>query len=485
MKNKIKKIISFIFLFIVLLVFFSLLWSKKYYQNLNIIEVIFYLNSNISSSSTSSLKDYFFTSLLPSIISSIIIYILLNKIFKKIKNKKIKNISILILILLGLFIIIYSFNEVKTFSYIKAQLTKSNFIKNNYVDSKKVKLEFPKKKKNLIYIYLESFESSYFSKDLGGLKDDNLLKGLMPLMNNNINFSNTNKYGGAYQINYLSWTTAGMVSESSGIPLKFNNQTYNKYKLSNYKYLNNDYSLGDILNKNGYNQELMLGSLKSFGDRDRYFKDHGNYYIYDLNLAKKKNKISKNYDVNWGFEDEKLFKFAKEEITKLSKEDKPFNFTMLTSNTHFPDGYIPKNYKKIYKDNYSNAIYNSANEVYDFINWISKQDFYDNTTIIISGDHLSMQKNFFKKKDLDKRTVFNLIINSSINTNNNKNREFTTMDMFPTTLASLGVKIDGDRLGLGTNLYSNKKTLVEKYGLNYVNDEISKKSDFYNYKILE
>ena len=38
------------------------------------------------------------------------------------------------------------------------------------------------------------------------------------------------------------------------------------------------------------------------------------------------------------------------------------------------------------------------------------------------------------------------------------------MDLFQTTLAAMGTKIDGDRLGLGTNLYSDKETLAERYG---------------------
>lgn len=38
------------------------------------------------------------------------------------------------------------------------------------------------------------------------------------------------------------------------------------------------------------------------------------------------------------------------------------------------------------------------------------------------------------------------------------------MDMFPTALAAMGVKIEGDRLGLGTNLFSREETLAEKYG---------------------
>ena len=56
--------------------------------------------------------------------------------------------------------------------------------------------------------------------------------------------------------------------------------------------------------------------------------------------------------------------------------------------------------------------------------------------------------------------------------------------MFPTTLASLGVEIKGDRLGLGTNLFSGKKTLLEDYGIDYVNEELLKNSEFYNNVLL-
>ena len=57
--------------------------------------------------------------------------------------------------------------------------------------------------------------------------------------------------------------------------------------------------------------------------------------------------------------------------------------------------------------------------------------------------------------------------------------------MFPTILASMGVEIKGDRLGIGTNLFSDKDTIFEEYGTDKVNMELEKKSDFYNEKILE
>lgn len=72
-----------------------------------------------------------------------------------------------------------------------------------------------------------------------------------------------------------------------------------------------------------------------------------------------------------------------------------------------------------------------------------------------------------------------------MNIANNKNRLFTTMDMYPTTLTALGADIDGDRLGMGTNLCSDKKTILERYGYEYINKELQKKSKFYDNYILK
>lgn len=97
-----------------------------------------------------------------------------------------------------------------------------------------------------------------------------------------------------------------------------------------------------------------------------------------------------------------------------------------------------------------------------------------------------MQTDFYKQKMEDNydRTIFNVIINGVIEAKNNKNRIFTSMDMYPTILASIGIKIEGERLGIGTNLYSGEPTLAEFKGLEAFNDEISRKSDWYNKHIL-
>ena len=51
-------------------------------------------------------------------------------------------------------------------------------------------------------------------------------------------------------------------------------------------------------------------------------------------------------------------------------------------------------------------------------------------------------------------------------------------------MASLGVDIEGDRLGLGTNLFSDKQTLIEMLGYEKVNSELKKNSSYYMNKIL-
>ena len=51
--------------------------------------------------------------------------------------------------------------------------------------------------------------------------------------------------------------------------------------------------------------------------------------------------------------------------------------------------------------------------------------------------------------------------------------------LFPTILSSLGVEFDGEQLGLGTDMFSCKETIFDRYGIN-TNDELNKKSLFYD-----
>ena len=384
-------------------------------------------------------------------------------------NTKVYGVVLFIVSIIGFFYVVDMFDFLKNTVFSNTEI-----FDEYYVDGSKVDITFPNKKRNLIYIFVESLESSNVSRDNGGLFDKSIIPNLEQMALDNINFSNNDRIGGAYSIHGGGWTAAAMVVHTSGIPLKI---SFDDFKNDNLKF-NNVTSLGDILKDNGYNNYLLLGSDVNFGGRKSYFDNH-NYIVKDYYSAIEDGVIDEDYYEWWGYEDSKLFDYAKEFLSDISKDDEPFNFTMLTANTHFTDGYLEKSCDSVFDDPYSNSLYCSDNMIYQFIEWVKKQDFYKDTTIVIVGDHLTMQDGFYDV-DFSDRTIYNVFINADVdNEFNSKNRIFTALDMFPTTIASIGGNIPGDRLGLGTNLFSDKKTIPEIMGMDKFNVELSKGSNYY------
>lgn len=375
--------------------------------------------------------------------------------------------------------------------YIYALTQSTKLYEENYVNPKTAKLTFPEKKRNLIYIYLESMENTLASKANGGSADVSIIPELEELALKNTSFSNkASGIGGALPATNTGWTVAGMAAQSAGVPLKEtlvggrDHNSLGEFK----KFLPGAYGLGEILQKQGYNQTFIMGSEASFGGRDKLLTQHGNFTIQDYNYAKQHGQIAEGYKAWWGYEDKKLFHFAREEASRLASSDKPFNLQLLTADTHFTDGYLDENCAKNFNNQYDNVHACSSKQVAKFVNWVKSQPFYKNTTIIISGDHLGMQTSYYDEKTAGtnyQRTIYNAFINPSTTTDRTKNRRFTTFDMYPSTLAALGVKVDGERLGLGTNLFSGKETLAEQYGgIENLNAELAKRSDYYEKKIF-
>jgi len=382
------------------------------------------------------------------------------------------------------------YDELDVKEYLVSQKEESHFIEQNYVDPRTTKITFPDKKRNLIYIYLESMESTFASKGDGGGLDFNCIPELTTLAEENTNFSNSDKLGGGYPAYGGTWTMAGIFSQTSGIPIKNSEQTddVNATLAEQSSFSSQARNLEDILADEGYNQCFMIGSDATFGGRRAYFESHGKgkTEICDYNTAKENGQIPEDYYVWWGYEDQKLFANAQEKLTELSSKDEPFNFTMLTVDTHFEDGYVCEQCQNEFGDNqYANVMACSSRQVDAFVKWIQQQPFYENTTIVISGDHLTMDSDFCNDVSEDyERSVYNVFINlpEGLDTSFEKthSREFATLDMFPTTLAAMGVTIEGDRLALGVNLFSDEQTLTEQYGRKGLDKELMKKSKFYD-----
>lgn len=275
-----------------------------------------------------------------------------------------------------------------------------------------------------------------------------------------------------------------MVAQTAGLVVKVP-LTADAYG-SEGEFLPGAVSIGEILNREGYRQTLIMGSDASFAGRDTYFTEHGHYNILDLNALKAQGRLPADYCQWWGFEDEKLFAFAKEELETLAASGAPFNLTLLTADTHFPSGYVCRLCAQRHEEQYANVLECASGQVSAFIAWLKEQPYYEDTTIVISGDHLTMDPAFLEGVDPDyERTVYNCIIHSAVKPMHTSNRQFGAFDLFPTTLAALGAHIEGDRLGLGTNLFSAQRTLTELYGFEMLDKELQKQSDFYNARFLD
>lgn len=443
-------------------------------------ELVYHLTAPLDGTNTDMIWDYVRVCAVPTILVIFFLILILIAWRKKEKVHLFRGIINLVA-LVGIIVMLgYTWTELGVGDYLKDQNTESKFIEDEYVDPTDVEVVFPEQKRNLIYIFLESMETTYSDVDDGGAFDENVIPELTEIAQTNEDFSGADpKLNGGYSLAGTTWTMGAMFAQTSGLPLNISISANDMDTQDSF--FPGVTTLGDILSDAGYTQTLLIGSEAQFGGRKLYFQEHGNYEMEDYSYAIENGLIPSDYKVWWGYEDQKLFEFAKEKLLQLSQGDEPFNLTMLTVDTHFEDGYVCEQCPTEYDTQYSNVMACSSRQVGEFLKWIQQQDFYENTTIVISGDHPTMDSDYCAEIDQEgnyDRRVFTAYINAAAYAQDQQERTYSTFDNFPTTLAALGVQIDGDRLGLGTNLFSGTKTLLEEFGNSKVNAELKKKSEF-------
>lgn len=454
-------------------------WMLKTWTGLTMEELVYHLNTSLEGTNMDMIWD--FVQYCVTITGIVCVLLIFACAFLR-KKRKIYNSFLSVIMVLSLIMTGVSVSNVWTTldvsAYANNQSEYSTFIDDNYVDPRNVALTFPERKRNLIYIYLESMENTYSSTENGGAFEQNVIPELTELSLQNENFSGDDQtLNGGYAMPGATWTIGAMFAQSTGLPM---NIPIEKNSMNTQEsFFPGIVSIGDILEDAGYSQTLMIGSDAEFGGRKLFYEEHGDYNIIDYKYALENNMIPYGYNVWWGYEDKRLFDFAKEELTDLAAQDEPFNLTLLTADTHFEDGYMCEDCPDLFGDNvYANVMACSSRQVSEFVQWVQEQPFYENTTIVISGDHLTMDSDFCEDVPEDyTRKVYTTYINAAAESQWEEYRTYTTFDNFPTTLASLGVGIEGERLGLGTNLFSGKSTLSEVYGYERESQEISKRSE--------
>ena len=456
-------------------------WFVDTYGRIGFDAILFTMTADLSGTSANLVTDYLIKGLIPAVLCTAGTGLVLFALPRLLKRHR-QWLAVMFCLAVCFTLLGYAAWNVELDDYLLYGNRTSDIYENHYADPDDVAITFPEEKRNLIYIFLESMETSYLAKEQGGAIEENLIPELYDIARQNVNFSHNEDVGGFYCTKGATWTIGAMVAQTAGIPLKTPTEDVNMYGRDGSPFLPGVTTLMDVLHDAGYYQTLMVGSDVAFGGRKAYYSQHQVDTIYDLHTARADGIVPKDYCVWWGMEDLHLFNYAKQELPKIAAMDQPFAFSMLTVDTHHIGGYQCVYCEQSASgETYDQSISCSSRQVAAFLDWIQEQDFYENTTVIIVGDHESMDNGYFSRMaEPDyQRMVYNCFINADASTGNTRNRTFAAVDLFPTTLAALGCAIDGDRLGLGTNLFSDTPTLAEELGILGFETEIAMASDYY------
>ena len=462
------------------LCFFAARWYIRTYGDLGFDSIMYTVFSDLGGVQSGLLISFCLKAAVPAVLLAAAAFLMLRQLRKTRAQRVLVRLTALCMSLLMILQAAFSTGLPE---YVYGLFHETPVFDQYYVQPTAENVKFPEEKRNLIYIFLESMEISYLSEELGGGQEDNLIPELYELATEHTNFSHDDtEVGGFLPVTGATWTIGAMVAHTAGVPLKLPpDVAENDYGQGDDGFLPGITSLQNILHDQGYYQTLMVGSVASFGGRRQYYLQHGADYVYDISTARRDDIVGDDYFVWWGMEDKYLFEYAREELTEIAKKDQPFAFTMLTVDTHHIGGYFCEYCENEHEEQYENVMSCSSKQVMEFVEWLEQQPFYENTTIIITGDHLSMDKGYFNRNvDEDYvRRNYNCFINSAVDTAFDENRQFSALDMFPTTLAALGCTIEGEYLGLGVNLFSGKPTLIEKLGYEKFDRQLTMSSDFY------
>lgn len=233
-------------------------------------------------------------------------------------------------------------------------------------------------------------------------------------------------------------------------------------------------SLAWTLKKHGYGAATYHADDITYWSRDKLYPALGFDYVYTSN------EIPNEKEIGFGPADEVLFNFVEDQLAKqLKTHDRMYsNIITLTSHTPFemPEEYefldLPENYKDTYVGNYFQSVRYTDEQIGLFINELKRLDIYDESVILIFGDHSGLhgapvtdQDKILLKEVLgheytmqDRFVVPVLFTAPGLFTGETYSHLGGQIDLMPTLLNLLGIEHDTQMIG--HNLFHYKKNLL-------------------------
>ena len=174
----------FLFALLSFTLYFSLQFLLGNWNELTVDEILYHIKSPMGGAGPHLVQLFLLSVLLPSV--ALFLLLLLIYLFSKRR-------FLPLYFSIGFFVFVLTignaWDSISLGSYILSQIQSSSFIEDHYVDPKGLSLHFPEKKRNLIYIYMESTELTFMDKAHGGAFPENLLPELCALGKEGEDFS--------------------------------------------------------------------------------------------------------------------------------------------------------------------------------------------------------------------------------------------------------------------------------------------------------
>ncbi len=230
------------------------------------------------------------------------------------------------------------------------------------------------KGKNIIIVQLESIQEFVVNKTIN---DKEITPNLNKFLNENIQFTNMNMQS------YSTTADSEHSTITSIYPME-NGMSFSRYYTNEYD------DIFKIFHKANYHTSYMHGNYPYFWNRGNVY---GRMQVDALELKEQFADLSEN--INGDLSDELLYRQA---VQKLKQYDKPFFSYIVAASSHTPyilEGLQDRSkvsidvgkYKDTYFGNYLEAA-NYADYAFGiFINELKKEGLYENTAILVFGDH--------------------------------------------------------------------------------------------------
>ncbi|TMN19648.1 phosphoglycerol transferase I [Pseudoxanthomonas sp. X-1] len=235
-------------------------------------------------------------------------------------------------------------------------------------------------RKNIVWIYGESLERTYFDrKAFAGLTPN-----LQRLAAEGLDFRNVTSADGG------GWTIAGMVSSQCGVPLTAAPGDENSFGRM-HSFLPEAQCLGDYLRTQGYRNDFIGGADGAFAGKGSFLASHGYDDVRDLAWFEGQGIDPRHFSA-WGVHDDVLLDQVWDRFQALSRAGQPFMLTTLTMDTHHPAGHLPVACRRQGEDEVSMraAIACSDRLIGELVDRIRASRWADDTVVVIASDHLAL-----------------------------------------------------------------------------------------------